>query len=278
MPFLSPLWRRGRPGIVFLHHVHADMWRMVMPENPRLAQAGEMLESRVAPILYRRTNIVTLSESSKREIVEDMRLPAERVRVVPPGIDGRFTPGGERSARPLVVAVGRLVPVKRYDVLIRTMAEVHDRVPDAELCIIGEGYERDALEQLVRSLGAGEYVRLAGHLSDAEVVDAYRRAWVVASASSREGWGMSITEAAACGTPAVATRIAGHVDAIDEGESGLLADDPRQLADHIADVLTDDVLRKQLAEGALARAASFTWDATAVGAMEALAAAASVRR
>ena len=278
MPFLSPLWRRGRPGIVFLHHVHADMWRMVMPENPRLARAGELVESRLAPLFYRRTGIVTLSESSKREIVQDMGLAAERIRVVPPGIDERFSPGGERSEHPLVVAVGRLVPVKRYDVLIRAMGAVHERVPDAELCIIGEGYERDALEQLIRSLGAEEYVRLAGHLSDAEVVEAYRRAWVVASASSREGWGMSVTEAAACGTPAVVTRIAGHVDAVDEGESGLLADGGPQLADHLAEVLTDDVLRKQLAEGALARAARFTWDATAVGAMEALAAAASNRR
>ncbi len=63
-----------------------------------------------------------------------------------------------------------------------------------------------------------------GHVSDEELLDLYRSAWVVASASAREGWGMTITEAGACGTPAVATRIAGHTDAVVHEHSGLLVD------------------------------------------------------
>ncbi|HUP84192.1 MAG TPA: glycosyltransferase family 4 protein [Acidimicrobiales bacterium] len=279
VPFFSPLWTGRKPSIVFLHHVHAEMWRMVMPENERLARAGELLESRLAPPIYRRTPIVTLSESSKRELVRDLGFADEKVTVVRPGIDARFTPGGRRAEQPLVCAVGRLVPVKRYDMLIEAMARVHAHHPGVELVIAGEGYERQALEELVKRLGATAWVSMPGRLDDEEVIDLYRRSWLVASSSLREGWGMTVTEAAACGTPAVATRIAGHEDALVDGETGLLADagDVVDLAGKIDLVLGDEVLRKSLAEAAFERSKALTWDATARRAFEVLAAEADRR-
>lgn len=279
VPFLSPLWRRGRPSMVWLHHVHGEMWKMVFAESEGLARAGEILESRLAPPLYRRTSIVTLSESSKRELVGDLGFRPERVTVVPPGIDARFTPGDVHKAdHPLLVAVGRLVPVKRYDRLIRTVSRLVDRHPDVELVIVGEGYERPLLEELVAELGLEATVRMPGHLTDGEVLDLYRRAWAVTSASAREGWGMTITEAAACGTPAVVTRIAGHVDAVVEGSSGLLVGDEDDAVAALDRFLGDEVLRKQLGDGAIERAAELTWDATALATFEVLAAEAERRR
>ncbi|HVT41828.1 MAG TPA: glycosyltransferase family 4 protein [Acidimicrobiales bacterium] len=268
MPFLSPVWYRG-PRIVFLHHVHAEMWGMVLP--PMLARAGDMVERRVAPRFYRKSRIVTLSESSRSEIVDMLHLPPARVTVAPPGVDSRYTPGGQRSSVPLVVAVGRLVPVKRFDVLLRALAAAKKDHPALRAVIIGEGYERAALETLRADLGAAEWIDLPGRVSDAELVDWYRKAWVVASSSQREGWGMTLTEAAACGTPAVATAIAGHADAVLDGESGLLVRDEADLAGALSRVVGDEVLRSRLSKGALARARWFTWDATARRALEALA-------
>lgn len=268
MPFLSPLWYRG-PRIVFLHHVHAEMWGMVLP--PTLARLGDTMERRIAPRFYRRSRIVTLSESSRGEIVDLLHLRPERVTVAPPGVDERYSPGGQRSATPLVVAVGRLVPVKRFDVLLRALAPLKAEHTDLEAVIIGEGYERAALEALRAELGATDWVHLPGRVEDDELVGWYRRAWVVASSSQREGWGMTLTEAAACGTPAVATNIAGHADAVVDGESGVLVDDVEQLPEALGRVLGDDVLRSRLAKGALERARWFTWDATARRALEALA-------
>ncbi|HEX4163283.1 MAG TPA: glycosyltransferase family 4 protein, partial [Acidimicrobiales bacterium] len=82
MPFLSPIWYSG-PRIVFLHHVHAEMWGMVLP--PTLARLGDTMERRIAPRFYRRSRIVTLSESSRNEIVEMLHLRPERITVAPPG-------------------------------------------------------------------------------------------------------------------------------------------------------------------------------------------------
>ncbi len=126
MPFLSPLWYHG-PRLVFLHHVHAEMWGMVLP--PALARAGSAMERRLAPRAYRKSRIVTLSESSRTEIVDLLGLPREHVTVTPPGIDPRYTPGGQPLGPPLVVAVGRLVPVKRFDILMRALAQAKTRCP-----------------------------------------------------------------------------------------------------------------------------------------------------
>ena len=276
VPWLSPVWARG-PRVTWLHHVHGPMWDLVLP--PRLARAGHLLEHRIAPPLYRRTPVVTLSESSRRELIGTLGLPAGRVHVVPPGVDPRFSPGpaGGRADHPLVVAVGRLMPVKRFDALLDALAAVRARVPGLELVIVGEGSERDRLEAQIDRLDAREWVRLPGRVRDDELIDLYRRAWLVTSASVAEGWGMTLTEAAACGTPAVVTDIGGHRDAVQHGRSGLLVK-LGELGDAVAALLGDHEHRAALGAGASARAALLTWQATAAGTLTVLADDALARR
>jgi glycosyltransferase involved in cell wall biosynthesis len=269
MPFMSPIWART-PHVTWLHHVHADMWNMTLP--PQLAAVGRTLESTIAPKFYRRTPIVTLSQSSKHELVDDLGFKPNLVHVVPPGVDPRFSPLGEKSPTPMIVAVGRLVPVKRFEMLVDAVVRLRARHPALELVIVGEGYRRDQLEAQIHEAQAERYITLAGHVDDETVIDLYRRAWVLASASAREGWGMTVTEAAACGTPAVATRIAGHSDAVAEGHSGLLADSAEELVSALDRVLTDGALRSRLSIGAVEHAERFTWAATARGTLEVLAA------
>jgi glycosyltransferase involved in cell wall biosynthesis len=252
------------------------MWQMVM--SRRLARVGAYVERRVAPPFYRGSRIVTLSDSSRDEIVSMLRLPPEHVSVVPPGVDHRFTPGGQRSPDPLVVAVGRLVPVKRFDLLIDELVSVRRRVPGLRAQIVGEGYERPHLEARVRAAGAGEWIELIGRQSEDELLDIYRRAWVLVSTSQREGWGMTITEAAACATPAVVTRIAGHSDAVVHDVTGILVDTPSQFGDALEAVLRDDTQRRRLGRAALEHAGRLTWEATAAGTLETLVTEAEARR
>jgi glycosyltransferase involved in cell wall biosynthesis len=215
--------------------------------------------------------MVTLSESSKQELVHDLGFRADRVSVVAPGIDPHYSPGGPKSPTPLVVAVGRLVPVKQFDVLIDALVALKPRHPGLEAVIVGEGYRREELEAQIHAARAESWIKLPGRVEEDEKVDLYRRAWILSSASAREGWGMTITEAAACGTPAVATRIAGHSDAVVNERTGLLVDDPIQLGAAIERLITDDEYRSWLATGAIAHAMRFTWAATARGTLEVLA-------
>jgi glycosyltransferase involved in cell wall biosynthesis len=258
VPYFSPVWFRG-PRVIVLHHVHREMWKLVL-ESDLLSKIGETAESTIAPVFYRRSQVSTLSSSSKQELVDLLHFRPDRISLAPPGVDPRFSPKGAKSSSPLVVAVGRLMPSKRFDDLIRVAARVRETVVDLQLVIAGEGYDRESLTDLIDDLGAEGWVTLAGYASDDEIVELYRQAWVVASASIAEGWGMTLTEAAACGTPAVARRIAGHLDAVVDGHSGLLAPDVETLGDQLTAVLTDEALRSRLTKGALEHAATLTWD------------------
>lgn len=268
MPWFAPLWAAA-PRVTWLHHVHGPMWKMTL--KPRHAKIGEFLEQRLAPPLYRRSRVVTLAESSRRELVERFRFAADRVHVVHPGVDRRFVPDqSRRSKTPLIVSAGRLAPVKRFDELVRAAADARRTIPDLQLVIVGEGNERAAIEATVRALDAGDWVRLVGRVESAELVELYQQAWVVSSASVAEGWGMTLTEAAACGTPTVATDIVGHRDAVIDGSTGLLA--PLDaLGSTIARALSDADLRSRLGTAARARAGTLTWDAAAAGTLSALA-------
>ncbi len=268
MPFFSPAWARG-PRCVFLHHVHGDMWRMALP--PRLALVGHTIERRLAPPLYRRVPVVTLSASSKRTIIEQLGIPESSVTVVEPGIETRFSPGSERSPVPLVVAIGRLVPQKRFGLLLDVLFRLRQRYPDLRAVIAGEGHLRPDLEAQIADADAADWVELPGRLSDEEITELYRRAWVVASTSSHEGWGMTLTEAAACATPAVATRIDGHADAVIDGVTGYLASTADGLEAGLDAVLRDPARRQRLGNAARARAEDLTWDATARGTLVVLA-------
>ena len=268
MPFLTPLWAPRVPRVVVVHHVHAEMWRMIFPRG--LAFLGETFECRVAPHAYRHTRVLTSSRSAGDEIEAILGIPPERVSVLQVGVDPRFSPGGPRSRHPLVVAVARLVPVKRLDLLVDAVVALRASHPELEAVIVGEGYERDVLEAHVHAAGAGGYVSLPGRVPADELLALYRRAWVLVATSAREGWGMTVTEAAACGTPAVATRIVGHVDSVVDGVTGLLAEPGDDFVRKLGSVLDDEVLRRRLGHAAAARAASFSWDATARTVLQAL--------
>jgi glycosyltransferase involved in cell wall biosynthesis len=168
-----------------------------------------------------------------------------------------------------VVAVGRLTPVKRFHLLIDALVHLKGELPGLEAVIVGEGYERPMLESLVAEAGAQEWLRLPGRLDDDQLVALYQRAWLLAASSAREGWGMTITEAAACGTPAVVTRISGHADAVVDGVSGVLVE-PDDLAPAIGHLLRDGAERRRLGKGALEHARTLTWDATALGTLRVL--------
>ncbi len=275
MPFLGPLATR-KPHVTILHHVHAKMWNMVLPRM--LAWMGRTVELKLAPKVYRSSRIITLSESSRGEIASMLGIPIQHIRVVPPGVDPGFSPGRAKAPYPLVIAVGRLVPVKQFDRLIENLAAVKHDIPDLQAIIVGEGYERPKLESIRALYGADGWIRMPGRLSDAALVDIYGSAWMVVSTSSKEGWGMTVTEAGACGTPAVVTDIVGHRDAVIHGVSGLLVPASESLPQVIKRVIQDEVLRETLSVGAHKYARTLTWKATATAILDELVAAAQQRK
>lgn len=264
VPWLSPVWCR-KPRILILHHIHGPMWDQMFPRP--IAAVGRTIETRLAPPLYRRTPTVTTSTDTHEELLH-LGWKPDLVTTGPVGVDDYFSPGGTKTPHPSVLAVGRQAPVKRFVELMEQTEIARRRVPGLTLTLVGDGPERGEIEAWIRGRNA-TWVKLLGRIEREELRDQYRRAWVVASASLAEGWGLALTEAAGCGTPAVATDISGHRCSVLHDRTGILA--PLELlGDSMAEVLTDVDLRTRLSIEAERRARSLTWDALAVGVLEPL--------
>lgn len=228
--------------------------------NPVLATAV-WLSERPLPWWYRRVQFQAISESTADDLVA-RGIRREQVVVIPPGVSfDHYTPdAGARAPTPTFAYLGRLKKYKGVDVVIRAFAKVQD--PRAVLEIAGAGDYRPALEALVASLDLGGRVRFLGFVSETEKLALLRRAWAVALASPKEGWGLTNVEAEACGTPVVASDSPGIRESVRHGETGFLTPhgDVPAMADAFDRLAKSPALVASMGVRARAFAETFTWD------------------
>ena len=269
MPFLSPLWTR-HPRVGLVHHCHMGTWRDLAPMG--LAQVGYCIERFAVRHIYRSTPLVTLSSSSAEEIVRSMKVNPKQLRVGPVGISPDFTSNfsHKKSSIPLVVAGGRFTPPKRFDQIPKILFSVKEKIPSLQAVIFGDGPERSNIELQVRKYSAEDWITLPGFVDRKYQVQLYQRAKLLIAPSRREGWNMTITEAAACGTPAVATKIPGHLDAVVDQQTGFLVEDDNEMVESIISGLSDEEKRLQMKKNALEHSKKFRWDHTAAVILNAL--------
>lgn len=202
-------------------------------------------------------SVITVSDANRRHLIEALGVPAERIHVIPCGVDTNwFRPGRADADPPLVLCVARLREVKQLDLLIRACATVRDRGAAFRCVIVGEGPERSRLESLRRELALEDHVALPGAADHAAVRDWWRRAAVGVLSSRSEGMPVSLMEAAACGVPAVATAVGGIPELISNLETGFVtpAGDRERLADALHALLDDERLRAGMGAAARRRA------------------------
>ncbi|MET0422265.1 MAG: glycosyltransferase family 4 protein [Actinoplanes sp.] len=257
LPFLSPLWARC-PVIALVHHVHREQWPVVL--GPRLARFGWWIESSLAPRVYRRCRYVTVSAATRDELAV-LGVDAERVTIIHNGTPDMATAAPvARTAWPSVVVLGRLVKHKQVEVAMDAVAALVGELPDITLVVAGQGWWEQELRDYAAELGIADRVRFAGFVSDAEKRALLSESWLALTPSLKEGWGLTIVEAGALGTPNVAFRGAGGVEeSLVDGRTGLLADDAADFGAKVRLLLTDDTLRLTMGAAARAHAAQFTW-------------------
>jgi glycosyltransferase involved in cell wall biosynthesis len=193
----------------------------VFQEAPLPLAAAVWLAERPLSRVYGRTPFHAISDSTADDLVE-RGIRRDLIRVIYPGIDAEhYTPAPElRSPTPVFAYLGRLKKYKGVDIVIRAFARVQH--PTARLLIAGTGDYRPELERLSASLALGDRVQFLGFISEAEKVNLLRSAWSLAFASPKEGWGITNLEAAACGTPVVASDSPGLRESVRDGETGFL--------------------------------------------------------
>lgn len=259
IPFLSKLYCR-KPVIVLVHHVHREQWPVVMGRLK--SRLGWWIESRLAIWVYRGCRYVTVSDATRRELVS-LGVDSGRVTVVHNGTPQLPDVPVSRSPHPSLVVLGRLVPHKRVEIALRTVAKLSSELPDLRLTIAGTGWWESHLREAAAELGIADRVRFTGFVTEAEKHELLGGAWIALTPSLKEGWGLTIVEAASAGTPTVAFASAGGVtEALVDGKTGLLANDEDHFVRQVSELLHDPPRRKAMGVAAKEHAASFTWQSS----------------
>jgi glycosyltransferase involved in cell wall biosynthesis len=255
--FLTPLWLR-KPRVALVCHPHRELY---VGEFGRIRGRilAALLEELPLRLLYRRAPFLTISESAKDDLVKIDGIPRDHIRVSYCGVEpGMFAPA-PKSAAPKLLYLGRLKAYKR----IEHVLDVLEAIPGATLDIVGDGDHREALEAEVARRGLAPRVEMYGHVDDATRAQLYGRAWILLTASSSEGWGLTVIEAALCGTPSAALAVGGLRESIVDGETGVLAQDMDELTRRVAALVADRAALEALGERARRRALTFSWERTA---------------
>lgn len=270
LAYVSP-WLNRTPGIVTLY----DLSFYLYPEYFRPFQRL-YLQIGTRASVRRAKQIITISESSKRDVVEILHTKPEQIQVVPPGVEPDFFCPIEKSrvqdfrrAKNLpdhfVLFLGTREPRKNLPALIRafTHAKRAYQLPHKLILAGGRGWLDSAIDRTIQELDAAGDIIFPGFVAQAELPLWYRAADVFVYPSQYEGFGMPALEALACGTPVITSNVSSLPEAV--GKAAILVDPgaSEQIADALQRVLTDAALRHELAARGPQQARPFTWERAA---------------
>ena len=258
VPFYAPIYSKA-PVLALCHHLFGEVaFQQVAWPVAALVWASE----RLIPALYRSRPFVAISASTRRDLIE-RGIPAEQVSVSRPGITPAANSVDLDSARGQgIIYVGRLEVYKKIDVMLRAMAKLSDRFPRAPIVVVGRGPARPGLEALASDLGLADRTRFTGFVDDPRRDELLAEARVCVCPSEKEGWGLTVMESNAVGTPVVATDADGLRDSVRDGETGYLVPDGDVdgFARRIGELLENDALSARMSAAALAWSQEFDWD------------------
>lgn len=262
----TPFWACKSRKIAYLNQFAKQVFFYEFP--PIISHFGYLVEI-IQYLTYRRTKFICYSNGTKNDLVA-VGIPGENIHQFRLGLDQtRYTPG-KKSPHPLFLCASRLVKMKRTDLVIRAMSLLVKKYPKVNLAISGTGYQLAYLEKLRNDLGLEKNIAFVNknvwffskNTKD-QKVKLMQEAWALVFPSVKEGWGMTVTECGACGTPTIATNVTGLQDSVIDGKTGILvSENPsvQELASAMEKIITDNNLRENLSKNAREFAKKLTWE------------------
>jgi glycosyltransferase involved in cell wall biosynthesis len=258
-----PLFLAGLTDLPFCAMVPHLFGKTAFQEASWPAAAVVWLAEQPLARAYRRAGFHAISESTRDDLVA-RGVPPDRIRVIHPGVDSvSLSPDPQaRAASPGFVYVGRLKRYKGVDTALRALAIARRTRPDLRLDIAGSGDHRAALEALARRLDLGAAAVFHGFVTEEEKMRLFRAAWANVFPSPKEGWGITVVEAGACGTPSLASDSPGLRDSVRNGETGFLVPhgDAEVLAARMLELAAAPALVERLGRAARGFAEAHTWE------------------
>lgn len=266
IPFFTPLFVK-EPIIAIVHHFFG---KSIFLEVTFPQACYVYLSERLVPVIYSSVPFAVVSKSTRRELVD--RGVRSKIDLLPNAVDlSRYSViEGIKSKIPLVGYFGRIKKYKSIDHFLQLIPSVLKKFPQAQFIIVGEGYHRQNLERFAQSLGIDDKVLFTGTVSHREKVVLLNQMWVAVNPSPKEGWGLTVIEANACGTPVVAADSPGLRDSVVKNKTGLLYEygNIEHMNEAVCRLLKNDKLRANLSKNARKWAEGFNWDNSAELAIE----------
>lgn len=262
IPFFTPLFCRV-PKISYVYHIHGKQFFYEFPAP--FNHIGYIVERYIFPLLYKRTPIIAISETTKKQLI-DIGFNKNKITVVYCGINGLSSSiknPMKKFSNPTILYLGRIKRYKRVDLLIKILPEIVKKVPHARLIIAGWGTEASNVVDLAMKSSLRRKVTVMGPVSGEEKKMLLSKSWVFVNPSIGEGWSIAVIEANLYGTPAIAFDVPGLAESIQHDKTGLLAQDVEDLTQKICETLTDSNLRERLSKNAAEWASDFSWDLSA---------------
>ncbi len=266
----------GVPRLVTIHDAIAEMFPdLVFPT----LRSKVFYRAKIRAGIHQARLLITVSEFSRRQLVEKLKISPARLRVVSEAADTIFRPLKSSSATAVcerwdippearcLIYVGGFSPHKNLFMLLDVVHELmnRDAFRDLRLVLVGD-YTGDSfyscydqLASRVRRDGMGEHVLFTGRLEDEDLIVLLNRSAALALPSFGEGFGLPAVEAAACGTPVLATTESPMPELLGQGALAISPRDRSGWLQAMERVLTDASLRQQMSEGALAAASRLSW-------------------
>lgn len=263
VPVFAPAWA-GRPVVLLVHH----LFGLTAFREASLPVAGATwLLERPIPRAYRGIPVEAISRSTADDLTA-RGLRAEHIRVIHPGVELDFftpDPATPRAADPTFLYLGRLRRYKGIQFVLAAVAALRDRGTDVRLRVGGKGEYEPALRRRAVQLGIADRVEFLGYVSEERKRELFRTVWANVFPSPKEGWGITSLEAAACGTPTVASDSPGLRESVVHGRTGILVPhgDVPALAAALGRLAASPAEVEALGRGAHDFSRQFTWERTA---------------
>lgn len=255
----------GIPNVLSLHggDIYDPSKKLSPHRHPLLRWAVRMA--------INNSSAVVAQSSNTKQNAESIYRPTKNISIIPLGMPLPSPEPAERGALGLrnnalyLISVGRLVKRKGYNFLIEALGILKKSGLDAELILVGEGPEHDALASLAKNLGLSGSVKFTGAVSSEKKFRYLSASDLYVLSSLHEGFGIVLLEAMLCGLPIVATNVGGQVDIVKQGRNGLLVspEDPAALAGEIAALIKDPDKRKAMHAANLEDVRNFSISAVA---------------
>lgn len=263
VPFLTPLYVRVTKFLL-IHHIHQEVFRQHLPFP--FSHIAMFIESKLMPFVYSDVKVITVSESSKKAIYEIGLSQKSDVTVINPGIEEGLYKPSKKTKYPSIVYVGRLKSYKNVDVALKAFLLVIKKLPKAQFNIAGEGESLSTLKRMATRLGLNDNVTFLGKVTDGVKAKLFAESWVAVQPSMIEGWGITVIEANASGTPVVASNVNGLRDSTQDGKTGILVTpgDVKALADALLFMLQNPKKLRKFSKEAHLWSENFRWKKSAM--------------